>query len=228
MFTEFLLGLLALLAVSVGAKGAPVAAFATGLGGFISVFGIPLAYATSLAFAAFIVIVLVVTQLIFRVMKVTLTEWLGDVLPPLRNQHVSSLVSVALAVLLVLTGTWIYLWQLFGGANQLMAALAMLLVSVWLASVGKSWYFAGLPMIFMYVTTMAANLVTAYNLYTNVFLTNWGVPGRTLPIIGSGLMVLIALLLVVAALFIGYDGWQAFTRYRQRPAPTPGPVPARG
>jgi carbon starvation CstA-like protein len=67
MLCEFLLGLLALLAVAVGSKGAPVAAFATGLGGVISVFGIPLQCATSLAFAAFIVIVLVVTQLLFRV-----------------------------------------------------------------------------------------------------------------------------------------------------------------
>jgi carbon starvation protein len=36
MLAEFLLGLLALLAISVGAKGSPVAAFANGLGGFIS------------------------------------------------------------------------------------------------------------------------------------------------------------------------------------------------
>src|SRR5215471_4219684 len=115
MLAEFLLGLLALLAVSVGAKGAPVAAFATGLGGFISVWGLPIQYATSLAFAAFIVIVLVVTQLLFRVQRVTLTEWLGDVIPPLRNQHVASLLSVALAILLMMTGTWVYLWQLFGG-----------------------------------------------------------------------------------------------------------------
>jgi len=228
MFTEFLLGLLALLAVSVGAKGAPVAAFATGLGGFISVWGVPLQYATSLAFAAFIVIVLVVTQLIFRVMRVTLTEWLGDVVPAFRSQHVSSIISVALALLLVMTGTWIYLWQLFGGANQLMAALSLLLVTVWLASVGKNWLYAGIPMIFMYITTMAANLVTAYNLYSNVFLTNVGVPGRALPIIGSGLMVLVALLLVIAALFIGIDGWRAFTRYLRRPAAAPGPAPARG
>src|SRR5256884_4026542 len=76
MLCEFLLGLLALLAVSVGSKGAPVGAFANGLGGFISVWGVPLQYATSLAFAAFIVIVLVVTQLLFRVQRVTLSEWL--------------------------------------------------------------------------------------------------------------------------------------------------------
>src|SRR5256712_5743521 len=69
----------------------------------------------------------------------------------------------------MMTGTWVYLWQLFGGANQLMAALSLLLVTVWLASVGKNWLYAGLPMIFMYVTTMASLVVTAYNLYFNYF-----------------------------------------------------------
>jgi carbon starvation protein len=228
MLTEFLLGLLALLAVSVGTKApSPVGVFANGLGGFISVWGVPLQYAVSLAFAAFIVIVLVVTQLLFRVMKVTLTEWLGEVIPPLRNQHLASLISVALAILLVLTGTWIYLWQLFGGANQLMAALSLLLVTVWLASVGKRWYYAGFPMMFMYVTTVASILVTAYNLYFNVYQPNLAA-GRVLPVVGSGLMVLVAILLVVAAVFIGVDGWRAFLKYLRQPAPAPRPAPARG
>jgi carbon starvation protein len=227
MFTEFLLGLLALLAVAVGAKGAPVGAFANGLGGFISVWGVPLEYAVSLAFAAFIVIVLVVTQLIFRVMRVTLSEWLGEIIPPVRNQHVASFVSIALAILLVLTGTWIYLWQLFGGANQLMAALALLLVTVWLASVGKNWLYAGLPTIFMYVTTVASILVTAYNLYFNVYVPNRDA-GRMLPMVGSGLMVLVALLLVVAAVFIAIDGTRAFFKYLRQPTPAPKPAPVGG
>lgn len=228
MFAEFLLGLLALLAVSVGAKGgSPVATFANGLGSFISVWGLPIEYATSLAFAAFIVIVLVVTQLIFRVMRVTLTEWLGEIMPPLRNQHLASLISVALAILLVLTGTWIYLWQLFGGANQLMAALSLLLVTVWLVSLGKSWVFAGLPMIFMYLTTVTSILITAYNLYFNVTIPNIRA-GRVLPVVGSGLMVLVAILLVMAALFIGIDGWRAFLKYLKRPSASPQAAPARG
>lgn len=226
MLTEFLLGLLALLAVSVGAKGPPVAAFANGLGRFISVWGIPFEYAVSLGFAAFIVIVLVVTQLIFRVMRVTLTEWLGEILPPLRNQHVASLISITLAILLVLTGTWIYLWQLFGAANQLMAALSLMLVTIWLASVGKNWLYAGLPTVFMYITTVASILVTAYNLYVNVYQPN-RVAGRILPVVGSGLMVLVAALLVVAALFIGLDGWRAFLKYWNRPAPATTAAPAR-
>ncbi len=227
MFTEFLLGLLALLAVSTGAKGAPVGAFATGLGGFISVWGVPVQYAVSLAFAAFIVIVLVVTQLIFRVMRVTLSEWLGELIPPCRNQHVSSLISVLLALLLVMTGTWIYLWQLFGGANQLMAALSLLLVTVWLASVGKNWLYAGLPTIFMYITTVASILVTAYNLYFNVYQPNREA-GRMLPMIGSGLMVLVAILLVIAAVFIAVDGFRAFMKYLRRPSPAPTVAPVRG
>jgi carbon starvation protein len=226
MLAEFMLGLLALLAVSVGAKGAPVGAFATGLGGFISVWGVPIQYATSLAFAAFIVIVLVVTQLLFRVQRVTLSEWLGDVFPPVRNQHVSSLICVALAILLMMTGTWVYLWQLFGGANQMMAALSLLLVTVWLVSVGKSWLYAGLPAIFMYITTLASLLVTAYNIYANVYNPNLAA-GRVIPVIGSGLMVLVALLLVVAAVLIGIDGWRAFQRYRRQPAAQPRPAAAR-
>jgi carbon starvation protein len=225
MFAEFLLGLLALLAVSVGAKGAPVDAFAAGLGGFISVWGVPLDYAISLAFAAFIVIVLVVTQLIFRVMRVTLSEWLGEILPPLRNQHVASCISVFLAVLLVMTGTWIYLWQLFGAANQLMAALSLLLVTIWLVSVGKKWFYAGLPMVFMYVTTVASIFVTAYNLYQNVYRPNVAA-GRAIPAVGSALMVLVAALLVVAAILIGIDGFRAFVKYLRRPEPSAGPAAA--
>jgi carbon starvation protein len=228
MLAEFLLGMLALLAISVGAKGSPDAAFADGLGGFISVWGFPRNYAVSLAFAAFIVIVLVVTQLLFRVMRVTLTEWLGEVIPPLRNQHLASLISIALAILLVMTGTWIYLWQLFGAANQLMAALSLLLVTIWLVSVGKNWVYAGIPMIFMYVTTLASVLVTAYNLYFNVYLPNLQA-GRVLPTAGSGLMVLVAILLVFAAIFVGVDGFRAFFRYLGKPAPSPArPAPAKG
>ena len=228
MLAEFLLGMLALLAISVGAKGSPDAAFANGLGGFISVWGFPRNYAVSLAFAAFIVIVLVVTQLLFRVMRVTLTEWLGEVIPPLRNQHLASLISIALAILLVMTGTWIYLWQLFGAANQLMAALSLLLVTIWLVSVGKNWVYAGIPMIFMYITTLASVLVTAYNLYFNVYLPNLQA-GRVLPAAGSGLMVLVAILLVFAAIFVGVDGFRAFFRYLGKPAPSPArPAPAKG
>ncbi len=51
--------------------------------------------------------------------------------------HVSTIFSMVCTMLLVLTGTWVYLWQLFGSANQLMAALSLLIVTVWLKSQRK-------------------------------------------------------------------------------------------
>jgi hypothetical protein len=46
-------------------------------------------------------------------------------------------------------------------------------------------------------------------------------------VIGSGLMVLVALLLVAAAVMIGVDGWRAYRRYRQQPVQQPRAATAR-
>ena len=108
------------------------------------------------------------TQLIFRVMRVTLSEWAGDVVPALKNMHVSTIISMILTILLVLTGTWVYLWQLFGAANQLMAALSLLIVTSGCESRRRIPSFALWPTLFMYITTLAATLVTARNLYVTI------------------------------------------------------------
>jgi carbon starvation protein len=224
MFSENTLGLLSLVAVSIAGVGGGGGRFAAGVGKLLhaATFGaLPEALGTALGFGAFVVIVLTVVQLVFRVMRVTLTEWVGESMPAVKNMHISSIISMALTLLLVLTGTWVYLWFLFGAANQLMAALSLMLVAIWLKSEKKNPAFALYPMLFMYITTIAATLVTAYNLYATV-LTRPNV--GTVPVIGAWLMIIVAILLVVAALFIGYDGWQAYRRYakgdqaRQAPA----------
>jgi carbon starvation protein len=230
MFSEFTLGLLSLLAVSVAVSQAGTTAtavainrFAEGVWGVLNVFGIPMTYGGGLARAAFVVIVITVVQLLFRVMRVTLSEWLGDRAPIFRNMHVGTLVSMAAAALLVVSGTWIYIWQLFGAANQLMASLSLLVVTVWLASSRRNPLYSGIPCLFMYVTTMAATLVTAYNVFRTL-LTKSTAP---IAVGGSLITIAIALLLFVAALFIAYDGIRAFQRYREKPlevAPEPGRV----
>ncbi len=226
MFTEMALGLLSLLAVTIAGTGAGAPAFANGIGRFLSVFGLPLQYGTALGFAAFVVIVITVVQLVIRVMRVTLTEALGDRMPIFRNVHVGIAVSLVLMCLLVLSGTWVYLWQLFGAANQLMASLSLLIVTVWLASTGRNPLYAGLPMLFMYVTTMAATLVIGRNLWETVVVPNVGREGAAIAVGGAAGMVLVAALLFVAAAFIGWDGWQAFQRYRGRPAGEARPATA--
>ncbi len=226
MFSENALGLLSLTAVAI-AGGAGGGAFAAGVGRLLHTATfktLPVGYATALGFGAFVVIVLTVVQLVFRVMRVTLGEWLGEAWSGFRNQHVATIVSMIVTMVLVLSGTWVYLWQLFGAANQLMAALSLLIVTVWLASTRRNPAYAGIPMVFMYVTTIAASLVTAYNLYATIATK----PNMaTISVFGAWAMILVSLLLVVAAVVIGLDGWQAFGRYRTARA-QPAPAPARG
>ena len=227
MFTENTLALLSLTAVSI-AGGAGANAFAAGVGSLLTTASggiIPLAYGTALGFGTFVVIVLTVVQLLFRVMRVTLGEWLGEMWVGFKNQHIATIVSAVLVLALVLSGTWVYLWQLFGAANQLMAALSLLLVTLWLVAGRRNPAYAGIPMIFMYVTTIAASLVTAYNLYATIAIK----PGAAaISVVGAWAMIAIAILLVAAALLIAYDAWGAWNRYRAAPTARPAPAATSG
>ena len=223
MFSENTLGLLSLTAVAI-AGGAGAGAFASGVGNLINVasfgaIGVP--FGTALGFGAFVVIVLTVVQLVFRVMRVTLGEWLGERWVGFKNQHVASVVGMVVTMALVLSGTWVYLWQLFGAANQLMAALSLLLVTVWLRSVGRNPAYAGIPMVFMYVTTMAATAVTGYNLLVTIATR---ADQAAISVIGAWAMIAVSILLLVASALIAWDAWQAWNRYRGAPEPEPAPA----
>jgi carbon starvation protein len=222
MFGENALALLSLTAVSIAGAGGGAGRFAIGVGKLVyaGTFGlVPEAFGSALGFATFVIIVLTVTQLVFRVMRVTLAEWVGDAIPIARNMHVASLTSMVLTAALVLTGTWVYLWQMFGASNQLMAALSMLVVAVWLKSEKRNPTFALLPMIFMYVTTLAATLVTARNLYVTIAANP---KMSALPVGGAWAMIAVSALLFVAAVLIGWDGYKAYMRHGATPS---APVP---
>jgi carbon starvation protein len=178
---------------------------------------IPRSLGTAIGFTAFVIIVITVLQLVFRMMRVTLAEALGAWTPVFRNIHIATLLSMAAAFLLVITGTWVYLWQLFGASNQLMAALSLLVVTVWLVASRRNPAYAAIPCLFMYVTTMAALLVTAYNLYRTVFLKNLDIPGHGIAVAASLITIGIALVLFAAAVSIGLDGVRALRRYRVSP-----------
>jgi len=227
MFSENTLALLSLVAVSI-AGGAGAAAFASGVGKLLNIVSfslIPLAYGTALGFGAFVVIVLTVVQLVFRLMRVTLSEWLGERWVGFKNANVATIVSMVLTLLLVMSGTWIYLWQLFGASNQLMAALSLLIVTLWLRETKRNPTYALIPMLFMYITTMAATLFTAWNLYASI-LSNPAVASQPINLIGAVAMIAVAILLFVAAGLIGWDGWKAWNKYKGAPVTAPASGPA--
>ena len=238
MFSEFTLGLLSLLAVSVAVSAAgttstsvAITRFAGGIDRFLNVFGIDnlfgKSFGTAIGRTAFVVIVITVVQLLFRIMRVTLGEWLGGPVPAFKNQHVATVISMLATAFLVVSGTWVYIWQLFGASNQLMAALSLLVVTVWLTATRRNALYAGIPMVFMYVTTMAATLVTAYNLWTTIFLKQVGKAGGGIAVAGSIVTIAIAILLFLAAILIAVDGIRAWQRYRKQPLEVaPQPVTA--
>jgi carbon starvation protein len=167
-----------------------------------------------------VVIVLTVVQLVFRVMRVTLGEWLGETWVGFKNPHIAAFVSMGLTLLLVLSGTWIYLWQLFGASNQLMAALGLLVVTLWLYSIGRNPSYTLYPMIFMYITTMAAIVITAYNLYASI-LSNPKIAAQRINAIGAVAMIFLAVLLFVASVLIAKDAWVAWRKMHARPVVAP-------
>ena len=179
MFVEMMLAIFALIIagtifaspVEYGAavKLGPGGVFAAGVSKFLGALGMPADIGKSYGSVMMIVLAITIMQLVMRFMRVATSELLSDVSPVFRNPHVGTFIASVLGIILVLTGWWQYLWVLFGGANQLMASLALMLVTVWLMSEGKSYAWTFYPMIFMFVTTVAALLYTSWSLLGKVF-----------------------------------------------------------
>jgi carbon starvation protein len=220
MFVEMMLAVFALIiagtiyasAADYGAAVAkgPGGVFAAGVSKFLGVLGMPADLGRSYGSVMMIVLAITIMQLVIRFMRVATAELLGDVSPLFKNAHIGTIVASLLSAALVLTGWWQYLWVLFGGANQLMASLALMLVTAWLMSEGRSSAWTFYPMIFMFVTTVAALLYTSYSLLSKVF--SGAVQGEAL--IGNTLMGAVGFFLVIAAIILAIEGFKAFGRYR--------------
>ncbi|MEW5723243.1 MAG: carbon starvation CstA family protein [Thermodesulfobacteriota bacterium] len=219
MFVEMMLAVFALvIAATFGAQAEYAEAIAKGPGGifsagvsrFMGALGIPVEFGRAYGSVMMIVLAVTIMQLVIRFMRIATSELLSDVHPAFRNPHIGTVIACLLGILLVLTGWWQYLWVLFGGANQLMASLALMLITVWLMSEGRSAAWTFYPMVFMFVTTIAALIVTSYKLLAKVFAG--AVKGGDL--VGNTLMGLVGFFLVIAALILAWEGYKAINRYR--------------
>jgi carbon starvation protein len=220
MFVEMMLALFALVIAgtiyassseyaAALAKG-PIGVFAAGVSKFLGAIGLPAAVGKSYGGVMLIILAVTILQLVIRFMRVATSELLGDISPIFKNAHIGTIIASLLTLVLILTGWWQYLWILFGGANQLMASLALMLMTAWLLSQGKPYGWTFYPMIFMFITTIAALVVTCYRLFTAVF--TGAVKGEKL--IGNTLMGLVAIFLVIAAIILAVEGLKAFGRYK--------------
>jgi carbon starvation protein len=191
-------------------KGAGVV-FSAGVSKFLGALGFPANLGASYGSVMMIVLAVTILQLVIRFMRVATSELLSDVSPIFKNPHVGTVIASLLGIFLVLTGWFQYLWVLFGGANQLMASLALMLVTAWMMSEGRSYAWSFYPMIFMFFTTVAALLYTSYSLFQKVAT---GAVKTIEAQIGNTFQALVGLFLVIAAIILAVEGVKAFARYR--------------
>ena len=190
--------------------GGPAGVFANGMAYYLNVLWIPKDFGLAFGSAFLVIMALTVMQLVLRFMRVASAELLGDAIPAFRNVHFGTTVGVLLTLLLMWTGFWSRIWILFGGSNQLFASLALILITIWLAQSGKAYQWAMWPALFMYVSTVAGLLVTAW-----VSLQAAFTPGlKAAFVFGNLVAATIGFALVILALFLAWDAWQAFGRAR--------------
>ncbi len=221
MFLEMFLACLSLLCAVVGvgasagfsryvelmAAGKTAGVFATGLSQFMAQVGIPTSFGLPYGSVFLTLMALTIMYLVVRFMRVASAEFLGDAIPAFRNVHVGSIVGLVLSGVLIWTGFWSQIWVLFGGANQLMASLALLLISLWLLTQKKAYLWAFIPFVFMFITTIAALIVTIVVSFAG---------GLT---VGKVIADVMGAVLIVCALILAQDAIKAIQKFQQAPAP---------
>jgi carbon starvation protein len=102
------------------------------------------------------------------------------------------------ALILAMTsdGSWIKFWTLFGASNQLLAALTLLSVTLWLHEARKRIAFTLIPMLFVLSTTLTALILIA----KSGFESSRGFDTNLLNSLVSVALILLAIFICFAAL----------------------------
>lgn len=209
MLLESLLAVLALCVAGAAASadgtpaaGTPFAIFSSGVAGFLEMFGIPV-YAAQ-CFMTMCVSALALTSLdsVARIGRMSFQElFIVDDMEHaegwrklLCNKYFATVITLVCGYILTQIG-YSNIWPLFGSANQLLSALVLITLCVFLRVTGRENRTLMVPLVVMLCVTFTAlverciALVKAYNAGTAVFMV-------------EGLQLLIAVLLMVLGVII--------------------------
>ncbi len=168
MLVECLLAVLALIAagsLAVDGKlpaGSPPTIFAQGVAGFLASLGLPQQTVFTLITLAVSAFALTSLDSVARVGRLAFQE-LFPAGHFLANRYVATFCTLFMGYLLALRG-YQNIWPLFGSANQLLAALALIACAVFLKRTNRAGWMLYVPMVCMLCVTFAALGLTVYQL----------------------------------------------------------------
>lgn len=151
-------------------KGGPNAVYGAGLGQFAALIGIPPRLGTAIGLLALNSFILTSLDTATRLARYQIQEFVGTKM----NKYLATAISVAVALILVYykSGTvaaWAIIWPIFGASNQLVAAIGLLALGVWvIKALHKDAKFIMWPCAFMLVTTIVALIQMVFNPKTNI------------------------------------------------------------
>ncbi len=234
MFLEMFFAIVAFLTATVawgsfqgykdaGGGEAPAAVFSKGLATFMNHWGLDMKLGTAYGGVFLTLMALTIMYLVVRFMRAASSEALGDKMPAMKNVHVGTVVALVVTLLLIWLVPFLNIWVMFGAANQLMASLALLLVTLWLKNKGKNYQWTFWPFVFMFITTIGALAFKAWDAFFVKLpllsdpvankIANAGQFTAQYVIIG-----LVALVLIVTALILAWDAMKAFRQPAVEPA----------
>ena len=213
MVVESLLGIVALVvvgAVAVGGtkpEGTPFAIFSSGVAGFLEKLGVPVQVAT--VFMTMCVSALALTSLdsVARIGRMSFQElFYGESTDPkqmtpaqrvLTNKYFATVITLFFGYLLTLGG-YSNVWSLFGSANQLLAAMVLIALAVFLKTTGRTGWTLYIPMFVMLAVTFTALVQKTIALAANIAAHN-------ATFLVDGLQLIVALLLMILGVLVAYS-----------------------
>ncbi len=183
----------------------PFTKFSAGVTGLVAQFGLPQSW--GLCIMTMFVSALALTSLdaVARISRMSFQEFFeveegetpSQLVSVLTNKYVSTLISLFFGYLLSLGG-YVNIWPLFGSANQLLAAMVLISLAVFLKVTGRKGFMLYVPMVLMFVVTMTALVQAIYGICMKLFVTGGFM------IMTDGLQLVVAVLLVALGLMITF------------------------
>ena len=115
----------------------------------------------------------------------------------LTNKYFATLITLFFGYLLSLGG-YNNIWPLFGSANQLLAAMVLISLSVFLKVTGRKGFMLYIPMCTMLVVTLSSLGLSVYNI-VNAWMTT-----GTFDFLTSGLQLIFAILLIALGVLVAF------------------------